>query len=254
MSDSKHENYEILNLIGYGLAKFNEPFVNEFGFKTKSAFYDYIIQSGVAETVGTVKNRQDLFDPFFDNGRKGWWQKGDAYIHRKKFIDSLFGDYDAKGYAEIVKLYLKNNFRIEELKPSEVSPIIKSKFKQLQLTGQEAELYFMNHFREIEVFNNGELEDARMFGDGYDFQIQVETSFFLVDVKGVRKTYGGLRMTEREFITACEYKNDYGLVVVSNLENVPKMTAVFNPTENLVLEKQTKIQEQISYHSKSLSW
>nr|CBX30956.1 unknown protein [uncultured Desulfobacterium sp.] len=38
MSDNKHENYELLNLIGYGLAKFDMDFVNEFGFKTKTAF------------------------------------------------------------------------------------------------------------------------------------------------------------------------------------------------------------------------
>ena len=71
----KHENYEVLNLIGYGLAKFDINFVKFFGFKTKTAFYEYIVQLGVAETIGTVKNRQDLFDPFFDNKRRGWWQK-----------------------------------------------------------------------------------------------------------------------------------------------------------------------------------
>jgi len=81
----KHENYEVLNLIGYGLAKFDMSFVKFFGLKTKTAFYKYIVQQGIAETIGTVKNRQDLFDPFFDNIRRGWWQKGDAYIHRKIF-------------------------------------------------------------------------------------------------------------------------------------------------------------------------
>ena len=29
MSDNKHKNYEILNLIGYGLAKFNMEFVSQ---------------------------------------------------------------------------------------------------------------------------------------------------------------------------------------------------------------------------------
>ena len=62
MLDTKHKNYEILNLIGYGLAKFNDPFVKEFGFKTKTEFYEYVIRCGVAETIGTVKNRQDLFE------------------------------------------------------------------------------------------------------------------------------------------------------------------------------------------------
>ncbi len=41
----KHKNYAILNLIGYGLAKFDMSFINHFGFKTKSAFYEYIAKN-----------------------------------------------------------------------------------------------------------------------------------------------------------------------------------------------------------------
>ena len=63
----KHKNYDILNLIGYGLAKFDTHFVSAFGFKTKNSFFEYVVKIGIAETVGTVKNRQDLFDPFFDS-------------------------------------------------------------------------------------------------------------------------------------------------------------------------------------------
>jgi hypothetical protein len=154
----------------------------------------------------------------------------------------------------IVKLYLKNNFRIDEYKTDEASPIIKSKFKQLQLTGQEAELFFKKNYQQIDHFKDGNLEDARLLGDGYDFQIQIETKYFLVDVKGVRSTYGAFRMTEKEFTRATEHKYNYGLVIVSNLENVPKMTPIFNPIENVVLDKQVRTQQQISYHSKSLSW
>ncbi|MGD1703367.1 hypothetical protein [Dapis sp. BLCC M229] len=68
---SKHQHYEILNLIGYELAKFDSAFIKEFGFKTKKSFFEYIVSLGIAETVNTVKNRQDLFDYFFDNPRKG---------------------------------------------------------------------------------------------------------------------------------------------------------------------------------------
>ena len=135
---TKHENYEILNLIGYGLSKFNDDFIKEFGFKTKTAFYEYCVNIGIAETVETVKNRMDLFDHFFpNNGRKGWWQKGDAYIHRKYLIDSLFGNENVNGYANIVKLYLKENYKIKEIFV-EVTPIVKSRFKKLQETGLEA--------------------------------------------------------------------------------------------------------------------
>ena len=254
MSDNKHENYEVLNLIGYGLAKFDMDFVSQFGYQTKTEFYEEMVKRGVGETVGTIKNRQDLFDPFFPNERKGWWQKGDAYIHRRYFIDSLFGEYDAKGYADIVKLYLEDKFQITDFKTTKASPIVKSSFKQLQLTGQEAELYFKENYWQIETFNNGTLKDARLLGDGYDFEIQIESNYFLAEVKGIRKTYGGFRMTEKEFARADEYKNDYGLIIISNLENVPKMTAVFNPLENIPLEKQERTLQQISYHSKSTNW
>ena len=54
-----------------------------------------------------VKNRQDLFDPYFDNGRLGWWQKKEVYEHRKLLIDGLFGTENVVNYANIVKLILK---------------------------------------------------------------------------------------------------------------------------------------------------
>ncbi|MCY7374998.1 MAG: hypothetical protein LH472_03385, partial [Pyrinomonadaceae bacterium] len=133
MPDNKHENYEILNLIGYGLARFDMDFVSQFGFTTKTAFYKYLIGLGVGETESTFKMRQDLLDPFFDNGRVGFASRGDTYRHRKDIIESLFGEnIDVKSYSDIVKLYLKNNFKIEEIQLTEPSPIIKSKFKQLQ--------------------------------------------------------------------------------------------------------------------------
>lgn len=255
MPDNRHENYEILNLIGYGLARFNMDFVNQFDFTTKTAFYKYLIGVGVGETESTFKMRQDLLDPFFSNGRVGFASRGDTYKHRKDLIESLFGEnIDVKSYSDIVKLYLKNNFKIEELQITEASPIIKSKFKQLQLTGLDAELYFKANYRLVEQFENGSIEDARLLGDGYDFQIQIETKYFLVDVKGVRSNYGAFRMTEKEFSRAEEYKSNYGLVVISNLQDKPKMTTIFNPVAEIALERHERTMRQISYHSKSMAW
>ncbi len=252
MSENKHENYYTLNLIGYGLAKFDMTFVRELGFSTKQAFYTYMVDIGVAETKGVVKNRQDLFDPFFDNKRKGWWQKGEAYIHRKIFIDSLFGDLDAATYASVVSLHLKSEFDAE--KEIVVKPILKSKFKQLQHTGQEAELYFMHNFMTIDYFQNGILEDARLYGDGYDFQIQVDSHFFLAEVKGVKNEAGSIRLTENEFKKAREYKDDFALSIVNCLYDQPKINIVFNPLATIELEKKSTSCTQISYHSKTIKW
>lgn len=252
--NGKHEHYEILNLIGYGLAKFNTSFVKCFGLKTKVAFYEYIVKIGIAETTGTVKNRQDLFDPFFDNTRKGWWQKGNAYIHRKHFIDSLFGSLDANAYADIVRLHLKDKHPDIDNVHMDISPIIKSKFKQLQVTGQEAELFFMNNFQRIGYFQNGTLEDARIFGDGYDFQIEVQKHFYLAEIKGIRSERGSIRMTQNEFVKAKEFKNDYALVVISNLNDNPGMSVIFNPTEKISFTEKTINAKQVNYHTNSLKW
>ena len=245
----KHENYEILNLLGYGLAKFDNEFIKQFGFKTKSAFFDYFVELKIVETGSVVKNRMDLFDPFFpNNGRKGWWQKSDAYIHRKYLIDSLFGNENVLGYSNIVKLYLKENYEIKELFV-EVKPIVKSRFKKLQETGLEAELYFMNNFNEISAFNKGILEDARLYGDGYDFQINVNENSFLAEVKGIRAKKGRFRLTENEYQKANEYKNDYVVTLVLNLDDLPTFLTIENPLKNLKFEERIiKSKEIKEYH------
>ena len=245
----KHENYEILNLLGYGLAKFDNEFIKQFGFKTKSAFFDYFVELKIVETGSVVKNRMDLFDPFFpNNGRKGWWQKGYAYIHRKYLIDSLFGNENVLGYSNIVKLYLKENYEIKELFV-EVKPIVKSRFKKLQETGLEAELYFMNNFNEISAFNKGVLEDARLYGDGYDFQINVNENSFLAEVKGIRAKKGRFRLTENEYQKANEYKNDYVVTLVLNLDDLPTFLTIENPLKNLKFEERIiKSKEIKEYH------
>lgn len=250
----KHENYEILNLIGYGLAKFDKPFIKEFSFKSKTEFYNYFVEIGIVKTESTVKNRQDLFDPFFNNDRKGWWQKGDAYKHRKIKIDLLYENLEVKEFSEIIKTYINKNYNqsFEISKP--ISPISNSKYKLLQETGIEAELFFMNNYQEIPLFKGGALEDARIFGDGYDFQIDVLGHFYLAEIKGIKNNRGNLRLTEKEYVKAKEFKDDYGLIVVSNLSDTPKISTVFNPYKHLELTKSIHKNQVISYHSKSLNW
>jgi hypothetical protein len=224
--DNKHKNYEILNLIGYGLSKFNNEFIEQFGFKTKTAFYNYCVKIGISETTGTIKNRMDLFDPFFpNNGRKGWWQKGDAYIHRKILIDSLFGNENVKSYANIVKMYIKELFNVNDI-IIQAKPIIKSRFKKLQETGLEAELYFMNNYNLIDVFKNGIIEDARLYGDGYDFQIETNSNSFLAEIKGIRAKKGKFRMTEKEYKKAIEYEDNYVITLVLNLNDIPNFLTI----------------------------
>jgi len=254
IDNRKHENYELLNIIGYGLAKFNDDFVKQFGFKIKADFYQYLVKLGVGDTVGTIKNRQDMLDPFFDNGRRGWWQRKDQYISRKLFIDSLFGNEDVASFAKIVKMYLQKDFKVTVSEDIKISPLLKSRFKKLQETGREAEFYFLHNYNSVPAFQDCAVEDARIFGDGYDFQIHKGNDFLLAEVKGVKSNAGSIRMTKNEFEKAREYKNDYFLVVVSNLIEIPKITAIENPTNQLHLTENKIVSTQMNYHSEVIKW
>ena len=166
----------------------------------------------------------------------------------------FFCEYSVVDFASIIKLYIQNNFKgiFDEAIPA--SPIVKTKFKQLQATGKEAELYFWENYKSIELFGDGNIEDARLFGDGYDFQIERDNHFYLIEVKGIRAQTGAFRMTENEYYKAEEYRHDYGLVIVSNLEEIPKMTVTFNPLSTYDLVKKSSTVNQVSYHSPSVKW
>lgn len=244
---------ELMNLIGYGLAKFDMNFVKEFGLKTRSAFYQYCVDLGFAKTVKSVSNRQDSFDPYFDNGRKGWYQRNQRE-HIKLFIDSLFGNEDSIGYANIVKFFIQDAGKNIKIPSQTIPPAIKSRFRQLQETGKEAEFYFMTNYKSIPDFHDALIEDARLWGDGYDFQIKLNSKYFLAEVKGVREQFGAIRFTQTEFDKAKEFKNDYFLIVVSNLSHAPKLNCIANPLEQISFVPKEIKSVQLNYHTAILDW
>lgn len=243
-----------MNIIGYGLAKFDIAFAKQMGFNTKNDFYSYLVKIGVCDTIGAVKNRQDMLDPFFDNGRKGWHQKREQYISRKLYIDSFLGNENVDSFATIVKMYIQDKCNIVYPDLQKVSPIVKSRYRNMQETGIEAEMYFFHNYQTIEVFQNGVIEDARLYGDGYDFQIKLSETYYLAEVKGIKEKKGSIRLTDKEYEQAKNYRNDYVLVVVSNLIEIPKISVLFNPIESLSLDYRKNTSTQIMYYSQSLIW
>ncbi|TAF73568.1 MAG: DUF3883 domain-containing protein [Bacteroidetes bacterium] len=253
MVEKEDKISEILNLIGYGLAKFDLQFTNEFEYKTKTSFSQFVVDIGLANSIKAVSNRQDTFDPYFDNVRKGWWQRNQRK-HIKLFIDNLFGNENAKEFANIVKFYIKDFNSDVNLNIETISPVTKSKFKQMQETGNEAEYYFMSNYNEIEIFKGGIIEDARLWGDGYDFQINLNSIYLLAEVKGLKDAQGSIRITENEFKKANEVKADYHIIVISNLVKSPKMTLISNPLQELNFELTERTTTQKTYSTKSFKW
>lgn len=253
-SSKYHENYDLMNLIGYGLAKFNKEFIAEFGFESKNKFYEYIVSIGICDTIGAIKNRQDMLDPFFDNGRKGWHQKKHQYSIRKSYIDSLFENENCSSFSNIIKNIIKSEFNKDFPNISDISPITKSKFRRLQETGQEAELYFIHNYQSEPTFIDATIEDARMWGDGYDFQLKFLQKYYLVEVKGVKETNGALRFTEKEINAATEYRKSYYVAVISNLLLSPKMTIICDPIANINLMRTESSRLHIDYITPKLKW
>lgn len=258
MTDGRNPNYEVLSLIGYGLAKFDNVFHREFGCASKQAFFRTLVARGIAKTEDVVKSYQDIFDPFFPNKRPGWWDRQAYYRHRKIYIDFLFGHLDVAGYAEAVKPHIVGEGEAGEGVP-QVAPLVKSQFQSMLMTGLEAEFYFMAHYERVARFAGGELADARMLGDGYDFQIRCRGRYFLAEVKGVKRKAGRIRLTEKEYCQAKAYGDSYGIVVVSNLAGQPWLTPIFNPTaeraaRKLGLRAHARAQPVTEYLSASLAW
>ncbi|MFI3139438.1 DUF3883 domain-containing protein [Streptococcus sp. ZY1909104] len=246
---SKHKHYYLLNLIGYGLAKFDTKLIEQFGFKTKTDFYNYFVEIGLAETTGVIKQRMDLFDPYFDNGRRGWWQKKEVYEHRKLFIDSLFGNADVVEFSEILKMSLKEAGFLNELVFVD-RPLVQTRFRKLQETGLEAEQYFLHNFQSQDLFKDGQIEDARLYGDGYDFQITTDKQIFLSEVKGIRANRGRFRLTEKEYRKAQEYPNQFVLSLVLNLDDLPRIVTIENPLKELKFkEKIVSAKSVKEYHT-----
>lgn len=109
-----------------------------------------------------------------------------------------------------------------------VKPIVKSRFKKLQQIRLEAELYFMNNFKSITLFNSGFLDDSRLYGDGYDFQVSVNEKSYLAEVKGIREKKSAFRLTENEYNKTIEYKDDYVVAVLINLNDSLRILAIPN--------------------------
>ena len=88
-----------------------------------------------------------------------------------------------------------------------------------------------------------------MYGDGYDFQVNVNENSFLAEVKGIRAKKGRFRLTENEFIKAKEYKSDYIKTLVLNLDDLPTFLTIDNPVKNLKFEEKIiKSKEVKEYH------
>lgn len=87
-------------IIAYYLSRRNEEAIHKLGYKTFiEAFKSIGLLLGQKHT--TIKNMRDEFDPYFDNGRAGWYQR-QLSASRKEVFDMLQNVSDSE-LDEIVR-------------------------------------------------------------------------------------------------------------------------------------------------------
>ena len=160
----------------------------------------------------------------------------------------MFGNEDVHSYAEIVKMLLASEGKRTGITTIK-KPIIRTKFKRLQENWNGSRKLFILNFDKEEKFQGGLLTDARLYGDGYDFQVDVQERSYLAEVKGIRKPKGRIRLTANEFEKAKEFQSDFILSLVTNLDDIPKLVLIDNPLKHFEFKKNIIKSEIIEYRS-----
>ena len=118
ISDKK----EIGLIVSYYLSRCNDKAVHALGYKNFTEAFKGIGDL-INENPNNIKNMRDEFDPYFDNGRKGWYQRG-LRASRQKIFDEFAGVTDADLERIVKKLLsiakgganLENNEILKDLR------------------------------------------------------------------------------------------------------------------------------------------
>lgn len=123
-----------------------------------------------------------------------------------------------------------------------------SSFAKRLITGQAAEHYFTQKYKEVDLFKAFELEDKTKSGCGFDFRLVSSGRFYAVEVKGMNEQSGNISMTNKEHSVASVLRDQYVLFVVKNFRENP-FHQLFRDSLNsgLTFEKTEQKVVQISW-------
>jgi hypothetical protein len=231
---SKYDEQAYLNL-GYGNASDTHKKIGEI-LEVKSS---------------SVKNMRDEFDPLHSNERVGWYQRP-LRPSRQKVFD-LFTDLSEISLRAVV-LNLLNSLDNEELSTAIESIEIdenthndsKAELNTRAITGEQAELYFLEHWKHhYPKFVN--IENCTKDGCGYDFKLISDNSTRYIEVKGMKSLKGSILLTDKEWKIAHEKVDSFDLIIVSDLENKPKVQIITNVVNKLQPSMQIRTVLQVSW-------
>jgi hypothetical protein len=214
----KPEN-ELAMVVAFYLSKFGEEGLEKLGYRSYRQAFNEVGRS-LSVKPNSVKNWRDEFDPYYDNKRKGWYQRGIRPSRQKVML--TFDDLSEQALRAVVLDIIKPESRpkieaelhpaLKEIRDLEEKKKPKKKVDYIPRgpTGRMAEEFFISSFLAGSTPFEGTLKDRRDDGVGFDFEIIKAASQTLVEIKGLSKQIGGISFTDKEWKVANEAQENYG--------------------------------------------
>lgn len=230
MADLKRIKAETV-IVGYALSRLDKQLLREIGWTSFRDAY-LAVEKEFDEKWKSVKGIRDEFDPYFDNGRRGWFQ----HPLRKPLVAVLheFENVSDAALVETVRRIMSRDISPlkEVLESISDPPTRASGVAERLLTGRLAEEFFMKSCKAIVDVTPSKLVDMRLSGRGYDFSISTFPDV-AIEVKGLKTSRGDILFTDREWSEARLRGADYWLVVVGCLPDAPRALLVPDPSSVL---------------------
>lgn len=201
--------------IAYYLSRCNMSAVRKLGYSSfREAFNDLSLL--LQEKPATIKNKRDEFDPYFDNGRAGWYQR--PMSPSRRIIFEKYKDISDDELEEIVFKYIRT------LKEKDKNMVI---LKNLQNLIRESTVHYNQEFVWQDVELTNEFKDAyERYLDDNKWQIEYNKNTAVITSPTTKQIF----MPNQWFVIAAyavgvyeelqKYKDGFCQVAEKNGKNI----------------------------------
>ncbi len=215
-------------IVGYAMSRLDKSYLTA---RDCPSWKEAFRQAGVALDVspGSFKNLRDEFDPVHGNARLGWHNRP-LRASRQRILGELCDVSDAALVELVSRILARDQEAVADAvtvlaTPAKIVPNVAERL----LTGRRAEEHFLEHCEQIIRVARAMIVDCRFEACGFDFGVRGRNRM-AVEVKGLKQKRGDILFTDREWTEAKARREDYLLVVVGNLEDVPLVRTIYDPS------------------------
>lgn len=236
----KPEN-ELAMIAAFFLSKFGKEGLRNLGFQSYTQAFTQV-GDRLSVNANSVKNWRDEFDPYYDNGRRGWVRK--LRPSRQKIM-LTFDDLSESALRAVVfdilsperrgKVETELHAALLEIKASETPRKSRKSVDYVPRgpTGRMAEEFFLARFHAGLTPFQSLVGDRRDDGVGFDFEVMKDSQHVLLEIKGIAKQPGGITFTDKEWRVASQEQHAYFLGVVVDIMEAPRIGFLQNPAGSL---------------------